>query len=94
MAIKKPILFLLGLVISGLASAEITGPWMEAYRPAPGAVTALTSGGAIGKVVRHPGYKVLKTSQLVQTLSQQTIDTARYMANLSMGSTRGYSAQW
>lgn len=83
MAINKPILFLLGLLISGLVSAEITGPWMEAYRPEEGGVTVLASGGAIGKVVRHPGYKVLKTSQLVQTLSQQTMNKARYLANLS-----------
>lgn len=72
-----------------VCAQEADGPWAPAYQAAPGSNDVGYSIKGANPKKCYPKAKVLLCSQLVQTLSADTIKSARLLANLSVSSFSG-----
>lgn len=62
---------------------DISGPWLEVYHPITLSAASKSTLRAIGPKKNYRTTKTLKSSQLLQTLSRNTITLARQVAGLS-----------
>ena len=78
---------LLALILASLSitatAGDLSGPWLDVYRAPSVSATSSTLPGTIAPKKNYKGTKVLKSSQLVQTVSRKTISMARQVAGLS-----------
>lgn len=73
------------LVGNSAWAAKITGPWMQAYQTPPGLAKTQAQADLPAPKKCYSNTKRLLCAQLVQTLSKDTINKARGLANYSVG---------
>ena len=83
---KKTALLLSAIIASPVGQAELKGPWMPAYEAVKARPISRAAPQAVEKNKCYSNTKALRCSQLVQSLTKDTILKARLLASLSVSS--------